>query len=91
MARVMYLVHLHWPMMSMHSLCPFTFAASYLDLLFTRDENKNVTTKRYGNGDAFGFHIVNFLFMSNNIPFALAYGVYAFSGNLSPRSKAKCL
>ena len=37
--------------------------ASYLDLLFTRDENNNITTKLFDKRDAFGFHIVNFPFM----------------------------
>ena len=53
-----------------------TSVASYLHLLFTRDEN-NITTKLYDKRDAFGFHIVNFPFMSSNIPSAPAYGVYA--------------
>ena len=53
-----------------------TSVAPYLDLLFTRDENNNITTKLYDKRDAFGFHIVNFPFMSNNIPSAPAYGVY---------------
>ena len=34
-------------------------------------------TKLYDKRDAFGFHIVNFPFMSSNIPSAPAYGVYA--------------
>ena len=54
-----------------------TSIASYLDLLFTRHKNNNITTKLYDKRDAFGFHIVNFLFMSSNIPSAPAYGVYA--------------
>ena len=41
--------------------------ASYLDLLFTRDENNNMTTKLYDKRDAFRFHIVDFPFMSSNI------------------------
>ena len=51
-----------------------TSTASYLDLLFIRDKSNNITTKKR---DAFGFHIVNFPFMSSNIPSAPAYGVYA--------------
>ena len=51
--------------------------AAYLDLLFTRDENNNITTKVYNKRDALGFHIVNFPFMSSNIPSAPVYGVYA--------------
>ena len=33
--------------------------------------------KSYDKRDAFGFHIVNFPFMSSNIPSVPAYGVYA--------------
>ena len=54
-----------------------TSAASYLDLLFTRNKNNNITTKLYDKRDAFGFHIVNFPFTSSNIPSAPTYGVYA--------------
>ena len=54
-----------------------TSVASYLDLLFTRDENNSITTKLYDKCDAFGFHIVNSPFMSRNIPSAPAYCVYA--------------
>ena len=50
---------------------------SYLDLLFTRDKSNNITTKLFVKRDAFGFHIVNFPFMSSSIPSAPAYGVYA--------------
>ena len=42
-----------------------------------RDRSNNITTKLYDKCDAFGFHIVNFPFMSSNIPSAPAYGVYA--------------
>ena len=51
--------------------------ASYLDLLFIRDKSNNITTKLYDKRDAFSFHIVNFPFMSSNIPSAPANGVYA--------------
>ena len=54
-----------------------TSVASYLDLLFTRDRSNNITTKLHDKRGAFGFHIVNFPFMSSNIPSAPAYGVYA--------------
>ena len=54
-----------------------TSVASYLDLVFTRDGSNNITTKLDDKRDAFGFHIVNFPFMSSNIPSAPAYGVYA--------------
>ena len=54
-----------------------TSITSYLDLLFIRDKSNNITNKLYDKRDTFGFHIVNFPFMSSNIPSALAYGVYA--------------
>ena len=50
-----------------------TSVASCLDLLFTRDENNNITTKLYDKRDAFGFHIVNFPFMTSNIPSVLSH------------------
>ena len=53
-----------------------TSVASYLDLLFIQDNSNNITTKLYDKRDTFGFHIVNFPFMSSNIPSAPAYGVY---------------
>ena len=54
-----------------------TSVVSYLDLLFTRYRSNNITTKLCDKRDAFGFHIVNFPFMSSNIPSASAYGIYA--------------
>ena len=54
-----------------------TSVTSYLHLLFTRDKSDNITTKLYDKRDAFGFHIVNFLFMSSNILSAPACGAYA--------------
>ena len=54
-----------------------TSVASYLNLLFIRDNSNNITTKLYDKRDTFGFHIVNFPFMSSNISSAPAYGVYA--------------
>ena len=54
-----------------------TSVASYLDPLFTRDKSNNITTKLFDKRDAFGFHIVNFPFMSSNIPSAPAYRVCA--------------
>ena len=54
-----------------------TSIPSYLDLLFIQDKSNNITTKLYDKRDVFGFHIVNFPFMSSNIQSAPAYGVYA--------------
>ena len=69
-----------------------TSVASYLDLLFTRDRSNNITTKLYDKRDAFGFHIVNFPFMSSNIPSAPAYGVFASQlVRYTRKMSAKCL
>ena len=54
-----------------------TLIASYLNLLSIQDKSNNITTKLYEERDAFVFHIVNFPFMSSNLPSAPAYGVYA--------------
>ena len=54
-----------------------TSVASHLDLLFIQDNSNNITTKLYDKRDTFGFHIVNFPFMSSNIPSAPACGAYA--------------
>ena len=54
-----------------------TSVASYLDLLFILDNSNNITTKLDDKRDTFGFHIVNFPFMTSNIPSVPAYGVYA--------------
>ena len=62
-----------------------TSVASYLDLLFIRDNSNNMTTKLYDKRDTFGFHIVNFPFMSSNIPSAPAYGVYASQLFITPQ------
>ena len=37
-----------------------TSVASYLDLLFIRNNSNNITTKLYDKRDTFRFHIVNF-------------------------------
>ena len=54
-----------------------TSVTSYLDLLFTRDKNNNITTKLCDKHDTLGFQTVNFPFMSGNVPSEPAYGVYA--------------
>ena len=56
-----------------------TSVASYLDLLFIRNNSNIITTKLYDKRDTFGFHIVDFPFISSNIPSAPAYGAYSTS------------
>ena len=50
-----------------------TLIASYLNLLFIQDKNNKIRTKLHNKHDAFGFHIMNFPFMSSNLPSAPAY------------------
>ena len=50
--------------------------ASYLDILLSYDQNQHLTTKIYDKRDDFDFSIVNFPFLSSNIPESPAYGVY---------------
>ena len=48
----------------------------YLDLTFIIDSGGKLSTRLYGKRDDFDFHIVNFLFLSSNIPSDPSYGVY---------------
>ena len=50
--------------------------ASYLDLTFTIEKDGKLFIKLYDKCDDFDFHIVNFPFLSSNIPFGPSYGVY---------------
>ena len=51
-------------------------SASYLDLHLEIDNEGRLKTKLYDKRDDFSFPIVNFQFLSSNIPAAPAYGVY---------------
>ena len=51
-------------------------SASYLDLFIQIDRNGHLSTKLYDKRDDFNFPIVNFPFLSSNIPSSPAYGVY---------------
>ena len=50
--------------------------ASYLDLDLSYDREKRLQVKLYDKRDDFTFNIVNFPFLSSNIPHSPAYGVY---------------
>ena len=51
-------------------------SASYLDLFLEIDKDGRLKTRIYDKRDDFNFPIVNFPFLSSNIPSAPAYGVY---------------
>ena len=48
----------------------------YLDLTIIIDSGGKLPTRLYDKHDDFDFHIVNFPFLSNNIPSGSSYGVY---------------
>ena len=50
--------------------------ADYLDLTFVTDSGGKLSTRLYDKRDDFDFHIVNFPFLSSNIPSCPSYGVY---------------
>ena len=50
--------------------------ADYLDLRFIIDSGGKLLTRLYDKRDDFDFHIVNFPFLSSNIPSGPSYGVY---------------
>ena len=50
--------------------------ARYLDLTFTIEKDGKLSTKLHDKPDDFDFHIVNFPFLSSNIPSGPSYGVY---------------
>ena len=50
--------------------------ANYLGLTFMIFNNNRLYTKLYEKRDDFNFHIVNFPFLSSNIPPGPSYGVY---------------
>ena len=50
--------------------------ADYLDLTFIIDSGGKLSTRLYDRRDDFDFHIVNFPFLSSNIPSGPSYGVY---------------
>ena len=50
--------------------------ADYLDLTFIIDSGGKLSTRLYDKLDDFNFHIVNFPFLSSNLPSGSSYGVY---------------
>ena len=52
------------------------YLADYLDLTFIIDSRGKLSTRLYENNDNFDFHIINFAFLSSNIPSDPSYGVY---------------
>ena len=53
--------------------------ASYLDLTFTIEKDGKLSTKLYYKRDDYDFNIVNFPFLSSNLPYGPSYGVFSRS------------
>ena len=51
-------------------------SASFLDLLLSIGRDGQLNTSLYDKRDDFNFHIINFPFLSSNIPFSPAYAVF---------------
>ena len=51
-------------------------SASYLDLLLAIESDGQLRTSLYDKRDDFKFHITNVPFLSSNIPYSPAYGVF---------------
>ena len=51
-------------------------SASYLDLLLSIGRYGPLLTSIYDKGDDFNFHIINFPFLSSNIPSSPGYDVF---------------
>ena len=55
--------------------------ADYLDLTFIIDSGGKISTRLYDKRDDFDFHIVNFPFLSSNIPSGPSYGCVYFTAH----------
>ncbi|KAK3093854.1 hypothetical protein FSP39_021096 [Pinctada imbricata] len=51
-------------------------SASYLDIMLSYDTDGHMNTSLYDKRDDFNFSIINFPFLSSNIPSSPAYGVF---------------
>ena len=56
--------------------------ADYLDITFIIDSGGKLSTRLYDKHDDFDFHIVNFPFLSSNIPSSPCYVVCTFHSSL---------
>ena len=71
-----YLDIIYPPELEINETTESPISASYLDLYLKFDKQGKLTTKIYDKRDDFNFPIVNFPFLSSNIPTSPAYGVF---------------
>ena len=65
----------NWCKLSVEKASESDHLADYLDLTFIIDSGDKLSTRLYDKRDDFDFHIVNFPFLSSNIPSGPSYGV----------------
>ena len=68
--------YLHLSQLTVEKANKSDHLADYLDLTFIIDSGGKLSTRLYDKRDDFDFHIVNFPFLSSNIPSGPSYGVY---------------
>ena len=71
-----YLGQIYPPELEIKDTTESNTSASYLDLLLSIGRDGQLHTSLYNKRGDFNFHITNFPFLSSNIPFSPAYGVF---------------
>ena len=71
-----YLGQMYPPKLEIKDMTESNTSASYLDLLLSIGRDGQLHTSLYDKRDDFNFHITNFPFLSSNIPYSPAYGVF---------------
>ena len=71
-----YLIEIYPSQLTVEKANKSDHLADYLDLTFIIDSGGKLPTRLYDKRNDFDFHIVNFPFLSSNIPSGPSYGVY---------------
>ena len=71
-----YLIEMYPSQLTVEKADKSDHLADYLDLPCIMDSGGKLSTKLYDKCDDFYFHMVNFPFLSSNIPSGPSYGVY---------------
>ena len=71
-----YLKEIYPPQLTVQKANKSDNQADYLDLTFVIGSGDKISTRLYGKRDEFDFHIVNFSFLSSNLPSGRCHGVY---------------
>ena len=71
-----YLIEIYPSQLTVEEANKSDHLADYLDLTFIIDSGGKLSIRLFDKHDDFDFHIVNFPFLSSNIPSGPSYGVY---------------